>query len=262
MTSALKGKTALITGSTSGIGLGIAQGFAAQGINIVMNGFGDAAAIEAERAAIEAMGVKAIYNGADMTKPNEITEMVKQSVQTLGSIDIVINNAGIQHVAPVDEFPPEKWDEIVAINMSSSFHTIRAALPHMKKQGWGRIINIASAHGLVASPFKTAYVTAKHGIIGLTKTVALEVAQDNITCNAICPGYVLTPLVEKQIPDTAKSRGITEEEVKRDVLLAAQWTKKFVTTQQLAGTALFLCSDHAENITGTHISVDGGWTAA
>ena len=258
----LKGKTAIITGSTSGIGLGIAQGFAKEGINIVMNGFGDANEIEQERKAIENMGVKVIYNGADMTKPDEITSMVEDAAKELGSVDIIVNNAGIQNVDPVEEFPPEKWDAIIAINMSSGFHTVRAAVPHMRKQGWGRIINIASAHGLVASPYKSAYVAAKHGVLGFTKTIALEVAQDNITCNAICPGYVLTPLVEKQIPDTAKARGITEEEVKRDVLLAAQWTKKFVCIEELAGTALFLCSDHAQNITGTHIAVDGGWTAA
>lgn len=257
-----KGKTAIITGSTSGIGLGIAQGFAAEGINIVMNGFGKPDDIEKQRAALEAKGVKAVYNGADMTKPDEITAMIEDAAKAFGSIDIIVNNAGIQHVEPIEDFPPEKWDAIIAINMSSSFYTVRTAIPHMKKQGWGRIINIASAHGLVASPFKSAYVTAKHGILGFTKTVALEVAQNNITCNAICPGYVLTPLVEKQIPDTAKARGISEEQVKNDVLLAAQWTKKFVTVEQLAGTALFLCSDHAENITGTHIAVDGGWTAA
>ena len=258
----LKGKTALITGSTSGIGLGIAQGFAAEGINLVINGFGKPKDIEKERAGLEAAGVKVVYNAADMTKPDEIAAMIEDTVRELGSLDILVNNAGIQNVAPVEEFPPEKWDAIVAINMSSSFHTIRTAIPHMKKQGWGRIINIASAHALVASPFKSAYVTAKHGLLGLTKTVALEVAQNNITCNAICPGYVLTPLVEKQIPDTAKARGMTEEQVKHDVLLAAQWTKKFVTVEQIAGTAIFLCSNHAENITGTHISIDGGWTAA
>lgn len=258
----LKGKTAIITGSTSGIGLGIAQGFAKEGINIVMNGFGDEGEIERERSELEKKGIKAVYNSADMTKPDEIAAMVEDTVREFGSVDIVINNAGIQNVQPVEEFPIEKWDAIIAINMSSSFHTVRSAVPHMKKQGWGRIINIASAHGLVASPYKSAYVAAKHGVMGFTKTIGLEVAQDNITCNAICPGYVLTPLVEKQIPDTAKARGMTEEQVKKEVLLAAQWTKKFVTVEQLAGTALFLCSDAAENITGTHISVDGGWTAA
>jgi len=258
----LKGKTAIITGSTSGIGLGIAQGFAADGINIVLNGFGDEQDIEKERANLESMGVRCVYNNADMSKPDEITKMVEATVKQFGSIDIVVNNAGIQHVSPVEDFPVEKWDAIIAINMSSSFHTTRSAIPHMKKQGWGRVINIDSAHGLVASPFKTAYVAAKHGVLGLTKTIALEVAQDNITCNAICPGYVLTPLVEKQIPDTAKIRGISEESVKRDVLLASQWTKKFVSVEEIAGTALFLCSDYAQNITGTHISIDGGWTAS
>lgn len=258
----LKGKTAIITGSTSGIGLSIARGFAAEGINIILNGFGDPDSIENLRAEIEQLGVTCIYNNADMTKPDEITSMVENAAKQLGSVDILVNNAGIQHVSPVEDFPPEKWDDIIAINMTSAFHTARATIPYMKKQGWGRIINIASAHGLVASPYKSAYVTAKHGLLGLNKTIALEVAQDNITSNAICPGYVLTPLVEKQIPDTAKARGISEEAVKRDVLLAAQWTKKFVSVEEITGTALFLCSDNAQNITGTHISIDGGWTAA
>jgi 3-hydroxybutyrate dehydrogenase len=258
----LKQKTAIITGSTSGIGLGIAHGFADQGINIVLNGFGDEADINTAKADLEAKGVKVLYHPADMTKTDEIEDMIKQAADTFGSVDILVNNAGIQHVAPIEDFPPEKWNAIININMNAAFHTQRHAIPHMKKNGWGRIVNIVSAHGLVASPFKTAYVTAKHGVMGMTKTVALEVAQDNITCNAICPGYVLTPLVEAQIPATAKSRGITEEEVKNDVLLAAQWTKKFTTVEQIAGTALFLCSDAAENITGTHISMDGGWTAA
>ncbi|WP_296897217.1 3-hydroxybutyrate dehydrogenase [Thiohalocapsa sp.] len=258
----LAGKTALITGSTSGIGLGIAEGFAEAGINVVINGFGDAAAIEQERAGLEAHGVKAVYYGADMSKPDAIEAMISSIVEEFGQLDIVVNNAGIQHVSPVEEFPPEEWDAILAINLSSAFHTIRTAVPSMKHAGWGRIINLASAHGLVASPYKSAYVSAKHGMLGLTKTIALEIAQDNITCNAICPGYVHTPMVEKQIPDTANARGLTEDEVIRDVLLAAQWTKKFVTVEQLAGTALFLCSEHAENITGTSIAVDGGWTAA
>ena len=258
----LKGKTALITGSTSGIGLGIAKGMAREGINIVLNGFGSPKDIEKLRLEIETIGVSCIYNNTDMTRPDEIAAMVEETVNTFDSLDILVNNAGIQHISPVEDFPLEQWDDIIAINMSSSFHATRAAIPHMKKQGWGRIINIASAHGLVASPYKSAYVTAKHGLLGFNKTVALEVAQDNITSNAICPGYVLTPLVEKQIPDTAKARGISEEEVKRDVLLAAQWTKKFVNVEEIAGTALFLCSDHAQNITGTHISIDGGWTAA
>ncbi len=258
----LSGKTALITGSTSGIGLGIAKGFAAQGINIIMNGFGDSDVIEKERLSLEACGIKAIYHGADMTKPDEIVSMIEAAEDEFGSIDILVNNAGIQHVAPIEEFPPEKWDDILAISLSSAFHTTRLAISGMKKSGWGRVINICSAHGLVASPYKSAYVAAKHGLLGFTKTVALEVAQDNITCNAICSGYVFTPLVEAQVADTAKARGITEEEVVRDVLLAAQWTKKFVTVEQIAEIALFLCSGAAENITGTDLKVDGGWTAA
>lgn len=258
----LQGKVAVITGSTSGIGLGIAKGFAEAGIHVVMNGFGDAEEIEKNRQALEQSGIKALYHGADMTKPAEIEDLIESSAQKLGSVDILVNNAGIQKVSPVDEFPLDKWDDIIAINMSSSFHTTRAAIKHMRKAGWGRIINLASAHALRASPFKSAYVTAKHGVAGLTKTVALEVAQENITVNAICPGYVRTPLVEKQIADTAAARGISEEEVIRDVMLKAQWTKKFVAIEELAGTALFLCSDAAQNITGTTISVDGGWTAA
>lgn len=258
----LQGKTALITGSTSGIGLGIAKGLAEQGVNIVMNGFGDAQAIESERKALENHGVSAIYNGADMTKPDEIAGMIECAEGRFGAIDILVNNAGIQHVAPIEEFPPEKWDAIIAIGLSSAFHTTRAALAGMRKSGWGRVINICSAHGLVASPYKSAYVSAKHGLIGFTKTIALEVARENITCNAICPGYVFTPLVENQIADTAKARGITEEEVVNDVLLAAQWTKKFVTTEQIAGIVAFLCSDVAQNITGTDLTVDGGWTAS
>lgn len=258
----LKGKNALVTGSTSGIGLGIAKGLAAQGVNLVLNGFGDAKEIETIRAGLAAkFGVKVLYDGADMSKADQIEAMMHKAEKDLGGIDILVNNAGIQHVAPVDEFPVNKWDAIIAINMSSTFHTTRCALAYMKKQGWGRIINIASAHALVASPFKSAYVTAKHGVMGFTKTVALEVAEKGITVNAICPGYVLTPLVEKQIPDTAKARGITEEQVKRDVLLAAQPTKKFVTVEELAGTTIFLCSDAAASITGTNISVEGGWTA-
>ncbi|MEM7542951.1 MAG: 3-hydroxybutyrate dehydrogenase [Pseudomonadota bacterium] len=258
----LSGKTALVTGSTSGIGLGVAQALARAGANIVINGFGDPAAIEKERLAIEALGVTCTYDGADMTKPEAIEALVKTAVSRFGSVDIVVNNAGIQNVQPVEEFDLGKWDQIIAINMSSSFHTVRAAIPAMKAQGWGRIINIASTHGLVASPFKSAYVTAKHGVVGLTKTIALEVAQNGITCNAICPGYVRTPLVENQIADTAKARGISEEEVVKDVLLAAQWTKKFVTIEQVGGVAVFLCSETADNITGIALPVDGGWTAA
>ena len=258
----LEGRTAIVTGSTSGIGLGIARGLAEAGAGVVLNGFGDPDDIEKERLGIEQLGVRCVYDAADMTKPDEIVRMVSEATESFGSVDIVVNNAGIQNVQPVEEFPPQKWDAIIAINMSSAFHTVRAAIPQMKARGWGRIINIASAHGLVASPFKSAYVTAKHGVLGFTKTIALEVAEHGITSNAICPGYVLTPLVEHQIADTAKARGISEDEVVRDVLLAAQWTKKFVTVEQLAGTALFLCSDAAENITGIALPVDGGWTAA
>jgi 3-hydroxybutyrate dehydrogenase len=258
----LSGKTAIVTGSTSGIGLGIAQGFADAGINIVMNGLGNLDEIERHRETIAARNVRCVYDPADMSKPDEVVAMVERAVAEFGSVDIVVNNAGIQTVSPVEDFPPERWDLIIAINMSSAFHTTRTAVPHMKARGWGRIINIASTHGLVASPFKTAYVTAKHGIVGFTKTVALEVAQNGITVNAICPGYVKTPLVENQIADTAKARGMTEDQVVRDVLLAAQWTKKFVSVEQIAGAALFLCSDAAENITGIALPVDGGWTVA
>ncbi|MGH1377903.1 MAG: 3-hydroxybutyrate dehydrogenase [Alphaproteobacteria bacterium] len=258
----LQGKTALITGSTSGIGLAIAQGFAQQGANIIINGFGDPSEIENIRKNLENKNNKAIYINADVTKPDEITNMIQTAEDNFGAIDILVNNAGIQHVSPIEDFPPEKWDAIMSINLSSAFHTTKAALNGMRKSGWGRIINMCSAHGLVASPYKSAYVAAKHGILGFTKTIALEVAQDNITCNAICPGYVRTPLVENQITDTAKARGISEEEVIRDVLLTAQWTKKFVTVEQIAGVAQFLCSDSAENITGIDLRVDGGWTAA
>jgi 3-hydroxybutyrate dehydrogenase len=258
----LKGKNAVVTGSTSGIGLGIAEGFAKEGINLVINGFGDAAEIEKIRAGIASKyGVKVLYDGADMSKPGEIEAMMKKAESALGGVDILVNNAGIQHVAPVEEFPLAKWDAIIAINLSSAFHTTRVAVPYMKSKGWGRIINVASAHAMVASPFKSAYVASKHGIMGFTKTIALEVAEKGITVNAICPGYVLTPLVVAQIPDTAKARGITEEQVKRDVLLAAQPTKQFVTVEQVAGTAVFLCTDAAASITGTNIMVEGGWTA-
>lgn len=258
----LKGKVAVITGSTSGIGLGLAQGFAKAGIHIVINGFGEANEIEQQRQALEKEGVRVLYHAADMTQPEAIENLIQTTVSEFGSLDILVNNAGIQKVAPIDEFPLEKWDDIIAINMSSAFHTTRAALPHMKQTGWGRVINIASAHGLVASPYKSAYVTAKHGVLGMTKTVALEVAEQNITCNAICPGYVRTPLVDAQITDTANARGITEEEVIRDVMLKAQWTKKFVTVEELAEVALFLCSEGAQNITGIALPVDGGWTAS
>jgi 3-hydroxybutyrate dehydrogenase len=258
----LKGKTALVTGSTSGIGLGIAEALAEARCNIVINGFGDTAEIEALRGKLEKThGVKVRYDGADMTKPATIEAMVKKAVSEFGAVDILVNNAGIQHVAPIDEFPPDKWDAIIAINLVANFHTIRHALPGMKRKGWGRVINVASAHALVASPFKSAYVAAKHGVAGLTKTVALEVAQQGITVNAICPGYVRTPLVEKQIPDTAKARGITEQQVINDVLLAAQPTKQFVTVEQVAGLALYLASDAAASMTGAILSMDGGWTA-
>ena len=257
----LKHKCAVITGSTSGIGLAYAQALAEQGVNVMINGFGDADAIEAERKKLEATGVKAVYSPADMTKPDEIAGMIADAESKLGGCDILINNAGIQYVSPVEDFPDAKWDAIIAINLSSAFHAIKHAVPLMKKAGWGRIINTASAHALVASPDKVAYVAAKHGIAGMTKVVALETAQHNITVNAICPGYVWTPLVEKQIPDTAKARGITEEEVKRDVLLAAQPTKQFVTVEQVAALAVFLCQDAAASITGAILPIDGGWTA-
>ena len=251
-----------MTGSTSGIGLAIARAFAAQGSNITINGFGDKAAIEKERAGIEKdFKVKAIYSPADMSKPAEIADMIRTSEKTFGSLDVLVNNAGIQFVSPIEEFPVEKWDQIIAIDLCSAFHTIRAAVPGMKARKWGRIINTASAHSLVASPFKAAYVSAKHGLAGLTKTVALELATFGVTCNCISPGYVWTPLVEKQIPDTAKARGMTEEQVKRDVLLAAQPTKEFVTVEEVADLAVFLCSDSAKAITGANLSIDGGWTA-
>lgn len=259
----LHGKTALVTGSTSGIGLGIAKALAAEGANLVINGFGDAAAIEAERAALEQIsGGKAIYDAADLTKVDAITEMFARADADMGGIDILVNNAGTQFVSPVEDFPAEKWDLILALNLTSAFHTIRHAVPGMRKKGWGRIIGTASAHSLVASPFKSAYVAAKHGLVGLTKTVALEVADAGITANCISPGYVWTPLVEGQIPDTMKARGMTREQVINDVLLAGQPTKQFVTVEQVAAMALFLTRDEAANITGANLSVDGGWTAA
>jgi 3-hydroxybutyrate dehydrogenase len=258
----LDGKTALVTGSTSGIGLGIARAYAAQGANIVLNGFGDPAGIEEIRRQLASdHGVTVRYDGADMSSPDAIASMMGNAIEVFGGVDILVNNAGIQHVAPVDEFPVGKWDRILAINLTASFHTIRLAVPRMKAKKWGRFVNVASAHALVASPYKSAYVAAKHGIAGLTKTVALEVAQHGITMNAICPGYVWTPLVEKQIPDTAKARGLTEKQVIDDVLLHAQPTKKFVQVAEIASLAVFLAGDAAASITGAIIPVDGGWTA-
>jgi 3-hydroxybutyrate dehydrogenase len=259
----LTGQAAIVTGSTSGIGQALARALAAEGVDIVLNGFGDAAKIEADRAALAASaGVRALYHGADMTKPAEIADMVAFARRELGRLDILVNNAGIQHVAPVEEFPIDKWDQIIAINLSSAFHATRAAVPIMKAAGRGRIVNIDSAHGLVASPFKSAYVAAKHGVLGLTKTVALEVAEHGITCNAICPGYVKTPLVESQIADQAKARNMTPDEVMREVILAAQPTKKFVEFDQLAGLLLYLVSDLGASANGAALSIDGGWTAA
>ncbi|NQW09891.1 MAG: 3-hydroxybutyrate dehydrogenase [Alphaproteobacteria bacterium] len=255
-------KTAIITGSTSGIGLGIAEALTGAGYNVMLNGFGDAGEIEAIRAGLaKRTGTEVGYHGADMSEPEEIAALVDHTRSEFGRIDIVVPNAGIQVVSPVEDFPPEKWDLLMRINLFSVFHLTRLVFPEMKARKWGRIVCIASAHGLVASPYKSAYVAAKHGVIGFVKTVALEGATFGITANSICPGYVLTPLVEKQIPDTAKARGITEEEVKRDVLLAAQPTKEFVGVEQIGALAAFLCSDAASQMTGTALPVDGGWTA-
>jgi 3-hydroxybutyrate dehydrogenase len=259
----LQNKTALVTGSTSGIGLAIARAMAKEGANVVINGFGDAVAIEKERAGIEAdFGVKAAFSDADMTKPEAIAAMVAEAETRFGAVDVLVNNAGIQHVAPIEEFPLDQWDRIIAINLSSAFHAMRAAIPGMKARKWGRIISTASAHSLVASPFKSAYVTAKHGIAGLTKTAALELAEFGITANCVSPGYVWTPLVEKQIPDTMAARNMTKDQVINDVLLAAQPTKQFVTVDQVASLMVYLCSDAASQITGANLSIDGGWTAA
>ncbi len=257
----LEGRNAIVTGSTSGIGLGIAHALASAGANVAINGLGSAEENEPVRKEVAAHGTEVIFSGANMMKPDAISGLVEEVRGKLGSIDVIVNNVGIQYVAPVEEFPVEKWDAIMALNLSSAFHMTRAVAVQMKGRGWGRIINIASAHSLVASPYKSAYVAAKHGLVGFTKVIALELAEFGVTCNAISPGYVLTPLVEKQIPDTAKARGITEEEVKRDVLLEAQPTKQFVTVEQVAETALFLCSDASAQTTGTNISIDGGWTA-
>ena len=253
----LEGKVALVTGSTSGIGLAIARALRAEGAKLMINGFGDEGEIDK---LCEELG--AVHDGADMSDPQAIERMMKRCAEGLGPVDILVNNAGIQHVAPVESFPPEKWDAIIAINLSAIFHTTRHALPAMKARHWGRIINTASAHSLVASPNKSAYVAAKHGVAGFTKTVALEAARDGVTANCISPGYVWTPLVENQIPDTMKARGLTREQVMNDVLLAAQPTKTFVTPEQVAALAAFLCRDEASAITGANISMDGGWTAA
>jgi 3-hydroxybutyrate dehydrogenase len=258
----LKSRTAVVTGSTSGIGLAIARAMAAEGANVLINGFGKPEDIDKERAAMEAeFGVKTIYSPADMTQPAEIAAMIALAESTFGSVDVLVNNAGIQFVSPIEEFPIEKWDQIIAINLTSAFHCMRAAIPGMKSRGWGRIISTASAHSLVASPFKSAYVAAKHGIAGLTKTAALELATHGVTVNCISPGYVWTPLVENQIPDTMKARGITREQVINDVLLESQPTKQFVTVDEVAAIVVFLCGEAAKQITGANLSVDGGWTA-
>jgi 3-hydroxybutyrate dehydrogenase len=258
----LNGKSAVITGSTSGIGLGIARALAGARANVMLNGFGNAADIERLRGDLaKQSGVQVRYSGADMSQPQQISELMRDAEQAFGGVDILINNAGIQFVSPVDEFPGEKWEQIVSVNLSSSFYTIKVALPGMKSRNWGRIVNIASAHGLVASPFKSAYVAAKHGLVGLTKVVALETAETNITCNAICPGYVRTPLVETQIQDQAKAHNLPEDNVIREVILAAQPSKRFVEIDHLAELTLFLCSAAAASINGAALPVDGGWTA-
>ncbi|HLY89016.1 MAG TPA: 3-hydroxybutyrate dehydrogenase [Acetobacteraceae bacterium] len=258
----LKGKSAIVTGSTSGIGLGIARALAAQGCNVMLNGFGAGPQIEKLRAALAAEHqVTVLYSSADMSKPLEVAAMVDQVARRFGSVDVLVNNAGIQHVAPVEEFPVEKWDQILAINLSSAFHAIRIALPGMRARNWGRIINIASAHGLVASPFKSAYVAAKHGLVGLTRTVALETAGKGITCNAVCPGFVLTPLVETQIQDRAREHGISREDAITNVILERQPSREFVKIEEVAALTVFLAGDAAASITGAAYSIDGGWTA-
>ncbi|MBY5700237.1 3-hydroxybutyrate dehydrogenase [Rhizobium leguminosarum] len=256
-------RTIVITGSTSGIGLAIAAAFAQHGDNVVINGFGEASEIEATAARLRSLaGGRVLYHSADMTRPTEITSLIDTAAATFGAIDVLINNAGIQYVEKLEDFPVEKWDLIIATNLTSSFHTMRAAIPLMKSVRKGRIINIASAHSLVASPFKSAYVAAKHGLLGLTKTAALELAESGITVNAICPGYVLTPLVEKQIPDTARARGLSDEQVKTEIILKAQPTREFVKADEIGALALYLAGEHSRQITGIHISIDGGWTAA
>jgi 3-hydroxybutyrate dehydrogenase len=258
----MRGKVAIVTGSTSGIGQGIAKALAAEGVNIMLNGFGDAAKIEAERSRMASEHhVKVAYNNADLRKPSEIQALVEAARKELGPIDILVNNAGIQYVAPIEDFPIERYDAIISIDLSGAWHATRLVVREMKERRWGRIINIASAHGLVASPFKSAYVAAKHGLVGLTKCVALETAEYGVTCNAICPGYVHTPLVDKQLAEQAKARGISEAEVKQKVILEAQPTKEFVTIQEVAGLAVYLCTDLARSITGAPLSIDGGWVA-
>jgi 3-hydroxybutyrate dehydrogenase len=258
----LKGKTAIVTGSTSGIGLGIARALGAEGAHLMLNGFGDAAQIEALRAGLaKEFGVKVAYSGADMSKPDQVRAMVKAALDELGSADILVNNAGIQHTAPVESFPAERWDAVIAINLSSAFHAIQAALPAMKARNWGRIVNIASVHGLVASTEKVAYVAAKHGIIGMTKVVALEMAKTGITCNAICPGWVLTPLVQKQIEDRAQREGIAVEQAKSELLAEKQPSGEFATPEQMGALCVFLCSEAAAQMRGVALPVDGGWTA-
>jgi 3-hydroxybutyrate dehydrogenase len=257
----LAGRAAIVTGSTSGIGLGIARAFAAAGADVVINGIADQRVIDELCSECAGLGKSAVYDGADLMDPPACAALVTNTVERFGRLDILVNNAGIQHVSPIEQFPPEKWDAIIALNLSAAFHTIRTAVPHMRNAGFGRIINVASAHALVASPFKAAYVAAKHGVLGLTKTVGLETARDGITVNAICPGYVWTPLVEKQIDDTAKARGITRDQVVNDVLLAAQPSKRFATVEELGALAVFLSSPAAASMTGTALTMDGGWTA-
>lgn len=258
----LDGRSAVVTGSTSGIGLAVAEALAAAGSNVMLNGFGDEAAIEATRSGLaERCGVTVLYDAADMSKPDAVIAMIERAEKELGAVDILVNNAGVQHVAPIEEFPADRFEAIIAINMTSNWYAIRAALPGMKRRGWGRIVNLCSAHGLVASPYKSAYVMAKHGVMGLTKTVALEVAETKITVNAICPGYVRTPLVENQIADQAKAHNMPEEQVVRDVILASQPNKKFVEPAHIGSLTVFLCSEAAGGVTGVPISVDGAWTA-
>jgi 3-hydroxybutyrate dehydrogenase len=258
----LSGRVAVVTGSTSGIGLGVARAYAAAGASVVLNGLGSIDDVGEVLSSLSAeYGVRAVYSPADMSKPETIERMISLAVDTFGRLDILVNNAGIQHVSPIDQFPPQKWDQVLAVDLSSAFHTTRLVLPAMRRSGWGRIINVASAHGLVASPFKSAYVAAKHGLLGLTKVTALETAEENITCNAICPGYVWTPLVEAQIDAQARSHGIPREQVIRDVLLAQQPNKRFASVEEIGALAVFLAGEAAGSITGTALPVDGGWTA-